>query len=156
MAILLRTLVAWLLTLGWALLVSLGTLCLGLGNFVLAWHSFTAQGFEQLPLRHVPLLGGWAEGFGMSEAPLAALFALVLTLAMNFAIMATAKALAHALRCFFDRRQGKVGSASRSLYAVLAIRTQRSASPRDAGPHGAIVYAAQTDHRIHEPAHLPL
>lgn len=105
MVVLLRALVSWLLTLGWALLVSLGALCLGFGNFVVAWQSFTAQGFEPLPLRRVPLLGAWAEGFGVGDAPISALYALVLTLAMNVAIMATVKVQARALQLFFDRRQ---------------------------------------------------
>lgn len=105
MLVLARALISWLLTLGWASLISLGALCLAFGNFVVAWQSFTAQGFEPLPLRRVPLLGAWAEGFGIGEAPLAALYALMLTLGMNLAIIATAKAVARALRLFFDRRQ---------------------------------------------------
>ena len=105
MTLLLRALVSWLLALGWAAIVSLGALCLGFGNFVVAWQSFTAQGFEQKPLRNVPILGAWAEAFGVGEAPLAALFAFMLTLVMNVTIATTAKALGHALRSYFDRRQ---------------------------------------------------
>lgn len=105
MAVLVRALVSWLLTIGWAFLVSLGTLCLAFGNFVVAWQSFTAQGFERSPLRHVPLLGAWAEGFGVGDAPIAALYALVLTVTMNLAIMAAVKVLARTMQLFFEGRQ---------------------------------------------------
>ena len=105
MTVLARALVSWLLTLGFALLVAMGASCLAFGNFVVAWQSFTAQGFEQLPLRRVPLLGWLAEGFGVGDAPIASLYALVLTVAMNLAIIATAKVSARALQLFFDRRQ---------------------------------------------------
>jgi hypothetical protein len=114
MTVLARALVSWLLTLGFALLVAMGASCLAFGNFVVAWQSFTAQGFEQLPLRRVPLLGWWAEGFGAGEAPIAALYALVLTVAMNLAIMAAAKVSGRTLQLFFDRRQ-----ALRSTDAVV-------------------------------------
>lgn len=105
MTLLVRALLSWILTLGRALLVALAALCLGFGNFVVAWQSFTAQGFEPTPLRHVPMLGAWAEGFGAGAAPIAALYALVLTLTMNVAIMWTVNVLARTLQSFFDRRQ---------------------------------------------------
>lgn len=105
MTLLIRALVSWLLTLGRTLLVAAGALCLAFGNFVVAWQSFTAQGFEPTPLRQVPMLGPWAEAFGVGDAPIAALYALVLTLTMNVAIMWTVNVLARTLQLFFDLRQ---------------------------------------------------
>lgn len=105
MTVLVRALVSWLLALGFALLAVAVAACLFFGNFVVAWQSFSSQGWEQTALGRVPLLGAWAEGFGVGRAPIAALWALVVTGAMNYAIMATTKNLAGIVRAFFDQKQ---------------------------------------------------
>jgi len=118
MTVLVRALVSWLLALSFALLAVAVAACLFFGNFVVAWQSFSSQGWEQIALGRVPLLGAWAEGFGVGRAPIAALWALVVTGAMNYAIMATTKNLAGIVRAFFDQKQ-----ALRSEDAAMRARS---------------------------------
>lgn len=100
----LRCLTAWILAELWLGLTVLVTALLAFGNFIVAWQSFAAQGFEELPLRHVPFLGLFAEGFGFGDVPLAALYALVLTAATNIAVIALAKELIRMIQLYFDYR----------------------------------------------------
>jgi hypothetical protein len=99
-----RCFVSWLLAEGWLALTIVAALSLAFGNFVVAWQSFAAQGYEQVPLRQIPFLGPWAEAFGLGDAPLAALYALVLTVAMNIAIITSAKMLVRMMQLYFDYR----------------------------------------------------
>jgi len=99
-----RCLVSWLLAEGWLGLCALATLTLAFGNFVVAWQSFVAQGFEPIPLRHIPFLGPWAEAFALGDAPLASLYALVLTVAMNIAVITSVKMVARMYQLYFDYR----------------------------------------------------
>lgn len=122
MGVLVRAVVSWLLTLGWVLLVAMSSLCLGFGNFVLAYESFKAQGFEPVPLRRLPLLGPWADGFGVGDAPVAALYALFLTIAMNLAIIESVKRLARTLGLILDLRQASRSSDPALLERVPALR----------------------------------
>lgn len=101
----LRCLVSWILAEGWLALAIVAALSLAFGNFVVAWQSFAAQGYEQVPLRQIPFLGPWAEAFGLGDAPLAALYGLVLTVAMNIAIITSAKMLGRMIQLSFDYRE---------------------------------------------------
>ncbi len=97
----------WVLACLWLGLMILAAGCLAFGNFVIAWQSFDAQGFERAPLRTVPFLGPWAEAFGTGDAPLASLYALVLVAAMNVAVITCAKLVVRAIQSFFDWRQAR-------------------------------------------------
>jgi hypothetical protein len=77
---------------------------LAFGNFLICWQSFVGQGFEQTPLAGVPFLGPLAEALGVGEAPMSALYALVLTGAMNLAVIASAKMAARLIQHAFDYR----------------------------------------------------
>ena len=103
--VLLRSFISWLLALGFLLLAVGVAATLFFGNFIVAWQSFLAQGWEQTPLGHVPFLGAWAQGFGVGAAPIAALWALVVTGAMNYTVLAANKNIAEAVRSLFDQRQ---------------------------------------------------
>src|SRR5207249_54312 len=100
-----HSLVRWGLSLVWLGLTHAAAVCLAFGNFVVSWQAFEAQGFEQTPLAEVPFLGPLAVALGLGAAPLASLYALVLTGATNILMIASAKVLARLYDTFFDWRQ---------------------------------------------------
>jgi hypothetical protein len=101
----LQCFVLWVLALGWLWLTLVATVALAFGNFVVLWQSFEALGYESLPLAEIPFLGAFAVALGLGEAPLASLYALVLTGAMNLLMIATAKILGSLIQTLFDWRQ---------------------------------------------------
>ncbi len=99
-----RCLVSWVLAEAWLALTIVATLALAFGNFVVAWQSFEAQGFEPVPLQSIPFLGLVTGAIGLGGFPIAALYALVLTVAMNVAVITAAKILARMIQLYFDYR----------------------------------------------------
>lgn len=122
MGVLVRALVSWLLALAWGCFVASSAICLAFGNFVLSYESFKEQGFANSLLRRLPLLGGWAEGFGAGDATVAALYGFVLTLVMNVALIGTAKKLERAIQLLLDLRQASRSTDPAVLERVPAYR----------------------------------
>jgi hypothetical protein len=114
--------------------VAVAAVCLAFGNFVLSYESFRQQGFANSLLRRLPLLGGWAEGFGAGDATVAALYGFVLTLVMNVALIGSAKKLERAIQLLLDLRQ-----ASRSTDPTVL---ERVPAYRDRTVHNFVVAAA--------------
>lgn len=134
MAVLVRAVVSWLFAMAWTLFVATSAVFLAVGNFILSYDSFKAQGFSGTPLRHLPFVGEWAEGFGAGSATGAAMYGFVLTLVMNVALIGTAKKIERAIQLVLDLRQ-----ASRSTDPATLARV---AAYRDRAVHDCVVAAA--------------
>ncbi len=104
MGTVLRSITSWLLAVTFVVAALAASVLLAFGNFLICWQSFVGQGFEQTPLAGVPFLGPLAEALGVGEAPMSALYALVLTGAMNLAVIASAKMAARLIQLAFDYR----------------------------------------------------
>src|ERR1051325_3769818 len=134
MGVLVRAVMSWLFSVAWMLFVGTSATCLGFGNFVLSYESFKEQGFAATPLRHLPLVGEWAEGFGAGNATVAAMYGFVLTLIMNVVLMGTVKKIERAIQMLLDLRQ-----ASRSTEPAVL---ERVPAYRDRAIHNLVVASA--------------
>jgi hypothetical protein len=107
MLILLQCFVRWLLALGWLAVAIAVTLAFAFGNFLVTWQSFEAQGYEDIPMAEVPLLGPVTVALGVGGAPLAAAYALFLTAVMNALAITIAKIVVRLFEGFFDWRRAR-------------------------------------------------
>jgi hypothetical protein len=105
MSTVLHCLVSWILAECWLMFALVTAISLAFGNFVVASQSFKAQGFEQTPLAEVPFLGLVAQAVGLGSVSVAELYAVVLTLGMNFIVIVSLKLLGRGIQEFFDYRQ---------------------------------------------------
>src|SRR5437879_5617218 len=94
----------WLLSLAWLALTLFGAALFVLVNFLVSWQAFEIVGFEDFQLAEVPLIGPMAVALGVGTAPLAAAFALGLTLIMGLLVGATAKVTWELITLAVDRR----------------------------------------------------
>jgi hypothetical protein len=97
--------ITWLLSCLWLTIAVGASLCLLAGNFLVAWQSFSLQGFENTPLSQTPFLGSWAAGLGVGAAPMSALYAFFLTVAMNVAAIKAMKLVFEFETLLFDWRR---------------------------------------------------
>lgn len=104
----LQAIVRWLLAVCWTCTTLLATAVLFFGNFVVAWQAFVLLGFEPEPLLNVPLIGPLATAAGVGDAPLASLYAAVLTAAMAGIVIGTVKLATESLTLALDLRQAKL------------------------------------------------
>jgi hypothetical protein len=101
--------VRWLLSIGWLAITLFGASLFALVNFLVSWQAFEIIGFEDFQLAEVPLIGPIAVALGVGTAPLAAAFALGLTLIMGLLVGATVKVAWELITLAVDRR--RVGAA---------------------------------------------
>lgn len=135
----LQMLVRCVLALLWLAVTVAATSMLFFGNFLVAWQAFTLLNFEPEPLAQVPLIGPIATVLAFGDAPIAATYAAVLTVAMAVAVITACKLVSDAVTLFFDMRQAKlagdldpaarikwyetlVGAAVAVFLAVLLVR----------------------------------